>query len=161
VRGQRLGLLFDKAELVTKLLIIHELASETVGFWNTKKVVPDGTRQILSERGIRLVEGRVSRFVGDGEKLTGVEVESAGTIPLDHIYLNAPQHQTPLVEKIGVELDDAGHVKVDDTLETSIPGIYAAGDVITAKQQVHHAIHTGAVAGGNVASDLITGTFCG
>ena len=159
-RGQRLGMLFDKAEAVVKLLIIHELASVTVGFWNNNDRAPDSVRNALSERGIVLVEGRVTAFIGEGEKLTGVSVERTGTVPLDHVYISPPQRQTPLVEGLGLELNEAGCVKVDDMLETSLPGIYAAGDVITSRQQVHHAIHTGATAGGNVASDLITGSFC-
>ncbi|MGA7306737.1 MAG: NAD(P)/FAD-dependent oxidoreductase, partial [Rhodothermales bacterium] len=109
-RGQRLGMLFEKAESVRGLLIIHELASETVGFWNRNDTAPDSVRQILAERGIKLVEGSVRAFVGEGEKLAGVEVESTGTIPLDHIYLSPPQHQPPLIEKLGLELSEAGYV---------------------------------------------------
>jgi len=33
------------------------------------------------------------------------------------------------LKKIGVELDQAGFIKVDDQLRTSVPGIWAAGDV--------------------------------
>lgn len=159
-RDQRLGLLFDKPEAVVKLLVIHELASVTVGFWNHNERAPDNVRNVLSERGIALVEGRVTAFAGEGVKLSGVLVDGAGTIPVDHIYISPPQRQTPLVQRLGIDLNEAGYVKVNDMLETSIPGIYAAGDVLTPRQQVHHAIHTGAVAGGNVASDLITGSFC-
>ncbi|HUF11064.1 MAG TPA: NAD(P)/FAD-dependent oxidoreductase [Rhodothermales bacterium] len=158
-RDQRLGMLFDKAEAVVKLLIINELASETVGFWNHDEKAPDSVRQVLAERGIALVEGRVVSFIGEGEELTGVEVDGAGTIPLDHVYVSPPQRQTSLVEKLGLELNEEGSVKVNDMLETTIPGIYAAGDVTTKRQQVHHAIDAGAVAGANVASDLITGSF--
>ena len=159
-RGQRLGMLFDKAEAVVKLLVINELASATVGFWNSGDKAPDSVRDVLAERGIALVEGPVTAFIGEGKWLTGVSVEGTGTVPLDHVYISPPQRQTPLVQGLGLELNDAGYVTVNDMLETSIPGIYAAGDVITPRQQVHHAIHTGATAGGNVASDLITGSFC-
>jgi thioredoxin reductase len=35
-----------------------------------------------------------------------------------------------MVQSLGLALDPAGYVKVDETLgETSIPGIYAAGDL--------------------------------
>jgi NAD(P) transhydrogenase len=34
------------------------------------------------------------------------------------------------LETIGVELDDRGRIRVDDHYQTSVPGIYAAGDVI-------------------------------
>lgn len=34
------------------------------------------------------------------------------------------------LEGIGVQLTERGHVRVDDNLETTVPGIFAAGDVI-------------------------------
>jgi thioredoxin reductase len=41
----------------------------------------------------------------------------------------------PLVQSLGTALDDDGFVVVDPTTsETSVPGIYAAGDLITAMQ---------------------------
>jgi len=157
-RGQRLGMLFDKAESALKLLLLLELSSETVGFWNQKEKAPDGVRQLLTERGIRLVEGPVKAFVGEREKLTGVEVEGAGMIPLDHIYIGAPQHQAPLIERLGLDLNEARFIEVNEMSETTRPGIYAAGDIIASKQQVHHAIHTGAMAGIHCASELIMGS---
>lgn len=157
-RDQRLGMLFDKPESVRGLLIIHELASETVGFWNRNDNAPDSVRRILAERGIELVEGPVKALIGEGEKLTGVDVAGVGTIPLDHIYVSPPQRQTPLVESLGLDLEETGFVKVNEMLESTIPGIYAAGDIIASKQQVHHAMHTGAMAGIHVASNLIAGS---
>ena len=34
------------------------------------------------------------------------------------------------LEKAGVKTDKAGRVEVDDDLKTSVPGIYAIGDVV-------------------------------
>jgi dihydrolipoamide dehydrogenase len=45
--------------------------------------------------------------------------------------------------------DDAGFVRVDDYLETGIPGVYAIGDLIGGKLLAHKASHEGIVAAEN------------
>ena len=45
------------------------------------------------------------------------------------------QRQVPLVQALGVALDDDGYVRVDPMRrETSVPGVYAAGDLTTRMQ---------------------------
>lgn len=53
------------------------------------------------------------------------------------------------LEEIGVDLDDGGHVRVDKTLESSVEGIFAAGDVVGRLQLTHAAYTMGRLAAGN------------
>ena len=62
--------------------------------------------------------------------------------------------QTALVKDL-VELDPAGYVKADETGETSLAGLYVAGDVRTKKlRQVVTAVSDGANAATAVAEYL-------
>ncbi|MBR9977885.1 MAG: FAD-containing oxidoreductase [Bacteroidetes bacterium] len=48
-----------------------------------------------------------------------------------HVLLAAgriPNTDTLQIEQAGVEIDDQGYIRVNDTLETNVPGIYALGD---------------------------------
>jgi len=45
------------------------------------------------------------------------------------------------LENLGVQLDDRGFIDVDEFLETSIPGVYAVGDVIGGYQFTHVSAH--------------------
>jgi dihydrolipoamide dehydrogenase len=47
------------------------------------------------------------------------------------------------LETIGVEKDDKGRIKVDHHLQTSVPGIYAIGDVIEGAMLAHKAEEEG------------------
>ena len=47
------------------------------------------------------------------------------------------------LENIGVELDEKGRIKVNDHLETNVPGIYAIGDVIKGAMLAHKAEEEG------------------
>jgi dihydrolipoamide dehydrogenase len=46
-------------------------------------------------------------------------------------------------DKIGVALDDRGRIKVDEEFRTSVPGIYAIGDVIAGPMLAHKAEEEG------------------
>ncbi len=53
------------------------------------------------------------------------------------------------LENIGVALDQEGFIRVDETLQTSVPGIYAAGDVTTHAKLVYLAAKSGNIAAAN------------
>lgn len=49
------------------------------------------------------------------------------------------------LEEAGVALDDRGRVRVDENFQTSVPGIYAIGDIIPGAQLAHKASEEGVV----------------
>lgn len=58
------------------------------------------------------------------------------------------------IEKTGIELNERGKgIKVDNTLKTNIPGIYAIGDVNNKMQLAHVASHQGIIAVDNILSE--------
>ncbi len=55
-----------------------------------------------------------------------------------------------LAQKLGVELDEHGFIKVKDDMSTNVEGVFAAGDITTASanvRQVATAVGEGAIAG--------------
>jgi dihydrolipoamide dehydrogenase len=46
-------------------------------------------------------------------------------------------------DKLGIEIDERGRIKVDETFRTNIPGIYAIGDVIAGPMLAHKAEEEG------------------
>ncbi|QIQ87330.1 glutamate synthase subunit beta [Erythrobacter sp.] len=101
------------------------------------------------------------RVIGDGEKVTGLEcarvewvdgqmreiVGSEFTIPADLILLamgfTGPK-KAGLLEQAAVELTDRGNVKADtDNYATSVPGVWACGDMRRGQSLVVWAIREG------------------
>jgi thioredoxin reductase len=75
--------------------------------------------------------------------------------------MHPPQQQVDLVRSRGVALDDEGFVQIAAmTRETSIPGIYAAGDLTTRGQAAILAAAAGmqaaAVINAELTADLVT-----
>ena len=65
--------------------------------------------------------------------------------------------ETPMSEiatSIGVEVDESGFIKVDSGMRTSIPRVYAAGDVTGGVRQIVTAVGSGSIAALTVFADL-------
>lgn len=54
------------------------------------------------------------------------------------------------LEAVGIKTDPQGHIEVDDTLETSVKGIYAVGDLINTPFLAHVASKEGIIAAENM-----------
>jgi mercuric reductase len=64
----------------------------------------------------------------------------------------APNTEALDLGKAGVELDERGAVRVDDSLQTTNPRVWAAGDVTLGPQYVYVAAHEGALVVDNALS---------
>ena len=93
----------------------------------------EDARASFETAGIRLETAPVARLVGD-KRLEAVELANGDRVACDVLFTQPPQRQIELVRALGVALDDDGYVKVDPMKrETSIPGIYASGDLDDAR----------------------------
>jgi thioredoxin reductase (NADPH) len=60
-----------------------------------------------------------------------------------------------LAKQLGLELDDQGYIKTDlMTMRTSLPGVYAAGDITGAPKQIAVAVSHGSIAAMTAFEDL-------
>ena len=78
-----------------------------------------------------------------------------GHFTFDSIYpaLGSDTH-TQLAEMVGARLGDDGCIGVDAHQRTSVPGVYAAGDVVIGLDQISHAMGEGGVAATTIRNDL-------
>lgn len=91
-----------------------------------------------------ILEHQVKEITG-AEKVNGVVLEDGTAIAVDGVFVaygSVPQ--TDLLKEL-VTLDAAGYVKAEETGETSLAGLYVAGDARTKKlRQVVTAVSDGA-----------------
>lgn len=84
----------------------------------------------------------------DGDSLRALVRHDGSEIACDAVLVHAPLRQRgTLARDLGLELSDDGFVAVDAEMHTSVPRVYAAGDVAVAPQQVAIAIGSGHTAG--------------
>jgi thioredoxin reductase len=98
------------------------------------EIAPEARAQIEGA-GVRLEVAPVSRLVAREGRLAAVELANGATVPCEVLFAHPPQRQVELVRALGVELDEDGFVRIDPMKrETSVAGVYAAGDLTTRMQ---------------------------
>lgn len=134
VQDQRFGALATSVELLEFALLLRGWSSEVVVLTDGRYAVPAEAAERLARAGVRLEERRVARLIAREGRLERVELEGGASLPLDMIFTKPPQRQVALVRALGLALDPMGYVQVDEHRQTSVPGIYAAGDLVTPMQ---------------------------
>ena len=162
VRDRRWGYLAraaDASMLLPFALQARGWTPDLVVFTSGAIDIPDETRRRLEAAGIRLETAPVSRLVAREHQaqhleLEAVELSTGERVPCEVLFAHPPQRQVELVTALGLALDDDGFVRVDTTRETSMPGVYAAGDLTTRMQGAIHAAAAGAQAAAMINVDL-------
>jgi len=94
---------------------------------------------LLESKGIELHGGEtLAAFEGD-DHAAAVVTESGKTVEGDMVVVGAGvKPDVMLAQKAGLEIDEeSGGVRCDETLQTSVEGIYAAGDICSYDSKVH------------------------
>ena len=95
--------------------------------------------------------------VENGELRSVVRLDGS-EIPCEGMLVQAPlRRRGRLPERLGLALTDHDLVAVDALGRTSVPGVYAAGDLAVAPQQVAIALGSGHLAGVVATRELLLG----
>jgi thioredoxin reductase len=115
----------------------------------------DTCRAVLDRHGIVVVETPVARLLGARGDLQGVELGDGRIVPASLFFFSvAHRPRVDLARALGCRIDEDGYVMVDGTGQTSVPGVFAAGDVVPGLQLVQVAAAQGVVAGVGAALSL-------
>jgi dihydrolipoamide dehydrogenase len=110
----------------------------------------------MRTRGMTILEGAEPLEVVGDAWATGVTVRLADgrveTLEADFVFVGTGEqaNSEPFVETLGVEVDDRGSIVVNRRMQTSIPGVYAIGDLIGAPMEMFKARKCGMTAARNV-----------
>lgn len=90
------------------------------------------TLATLQRRGVRIETEQVVALEGEAPQLSAVLLADGRRIDLRALFVSARQQMaSPLVEQLGCELDESPVgvlIRVDAQKQTTVPGVYAAGD---------------------------------
>ncbi|AJY38104.1 NAD(P)/FAD-dependent oxidoreductase (plasmid) [Burkholderia humptydooensis] len=107
----------------------------------------DEQREALARRGVEIVRERIARIV---DRAT-VELADGRRFVFDGLFtMNRTRLSSPVAEQLGCVIEDGPlgpYVRTDDAMETSVPGVFACGDITHRGGTVALAIGNGALAG--------------
>jgi thioredoxin reductase len=165
VSGRRLAVLGAGPERV-------RLALQLTGFTGDLVLCADGEplprhlAEPLAAAGVAVRGEPVRRFEGAGGRLERIVLEGGAPLERDAVFIPTVLRQgSDLAERLGCALLPDGCVEVDELARTSVPGVYAAGDMAHRAAlprpfaAVSAAAASGALAGAMVDQDLLATDF--
>jgi thioredoxin reductase len=118
-------------------------------------------RATLIALGIRIIDTPIQRLEGDQE-LEQIVFADGRVEPRRAFFVKPAQViASDLPLQIGCEHTEAGHIRVGADHQTSVPGVYAAGDATTPMQQIVVAAASGAQAAMMINRDLVKADSAG
>ena len=154
VTDKRIGVIGSDSHGVAEALFLRSYTADLT------LIAPDKALRLRSEdheklqqAGIECVDGP-AQAVAIADKCIVVDT-AEGHYTFDSIYpaLGSDTH-TQLAEMVGADLSNEACIKVDSHQRTSVPGLYAAGDVVIGLDQISHAMGEGGVAATTIRNDL-------
>lgn len=101
-------------------LLPHESALE---------LEPEDAATLARER-VSTREGRIARLDAAEGMLRGLEFEDGNRLACDRVFFHlGAEPRCDLAEHLGCRLDETGYIEVDRGQESSVPGVYAVGDI--------------------------------
>ena len=107
----------------------------------------------LDEAGITRVDGPCGGFAIEGDRF--VMDTAAGRLAFDSVYpAMGSRIRSRLAVAAGANATDEGCLEVDEHQRTSVPGLFAAGDVVKGLDQISHAMGEAGVAATTIRNML-------
>jgi thioredoxin reductase len=155
VRDRPLGVLGGTPGAVRYAQIVRQWTHDLV-YFTPPGTLTDTERSQLLARAIGVIEGTVEQLVIADDKLRGVRLGDGRIVPRDALFV--PPRFVPnssLLVGLGCDVDADGWVTTDAGGRTSVPGVWAAGNVVDPRAQVITAAGAGSAAAVALNGDLV------
>jgi thioredoxin reductase len=134
---------------------VRQWADDVVFFTPTGALTAVDRSQLVA-RAIGIVEGTVERILVEDDHLCGVQMDDGGTVRRGALFV--PPRLVPnnaLLVGLGCDIDDNGWVATSAIGNTSVPGVWVAGNLANPRAQVITAAGEGSAAAIAINADLV------
>ena len=161
VADRRLGLLAVGEASLHLAQMLPDWSPHVVLFTNGAVEPTDEQREAIERRGVRIETRRVAALEGEGLALAGVRLDDGSTVEIDALFTGSRVRMaSPLAEQLGCAFDEAPMgplIRTDGQKETTVPGVYAAGDAARSWHNATFASADGVQAGVSAHRSLALG----
>lgn len=150
VAGEPLGVLAAHPMSVHQAMLLPDWGPTTYFTQGQFEPSPEDARHLAS-RGVHVERTPVVALLGEAPALTGVVLDDGREMPLRALFVASRVHMaSPLAGQLGCEFDEGPLgpvIRVDDMKQTTVPGVFAAGDASTPMSNATLASASGVMAG--------------
>jgi thioredoxin reductase len=160
VRDQPLGVIASGEAARHLVPLVRQWSRDLVLLTDGPAEMEPDDRDLLSALGVPIREEPIARLEQRNGMLEQVVFALGESLPRSALFVRTTSlPRTDLAVKLGCELADLGPItgliKVDETGQTSVPGVYAAGDVTPQMPQVAFAVASGTRVGTMINHALV------
>jgi len=156
VRDRPVGVLGTGPGSVEHAHLLRQWTDDVILFTHTATIT-DTERATLQARGVAIVDGTVERLIVDGDHLQAVQLTDGRAIAREAIFIRPAlrAHLDNPAVQLGCELLDGGLVHSDAEGRTSVPGVWAAGNITNPRAQVITAAGEGSAIAISINTELV------
>ena len=146
VRGSALAVYDRGAEAMNFVPVVLGWSEDLVLCTDGPSGLSDRARDALEHNGVRIIETPIARLEGNA-RLERIVFRDGSAVARDALFIHtSPRGRSDLAAQLGCGLTDHGLIDVTPERETSVTGVYAAGDAATRFHQIVVAAASGAEA---------------
>jgi thioredoxin reductase len=139
-------------------LLIADWGPTTL-YLNGGQAPDEKTQEKLARRSVTIEPARITALQGEKFALSSVLFEDGREAPMDALFIAARSRlNSPIAEQLGCALDDGPFgliVRTDAEKRSTVPGVYAAGDIARVPPNASWAAADGITAGVSLHRSLI------
>jgi len=151
VAGRRLAVLATSDRAMNTAILLPDWSEHVTLFTNGVLSLSPEQMDELRMRGVSVETKEVVGLLGDPPALSGLRLEDGRTIPVDAVFTNPRTRMaSPLAEQLGCEFDEGpsgAFIRTGADKQTTVSGVYAAGDAARAGHNASWAVADGVTAG--------------
>ncbi|GBQ97213.1 thioredoxin reductase [Acetobacter nitrogenifigens DSM 23921 = NBRC 105050] len=159
---KRLGVLYSSPLSIHQALLIADWGPTTL-YLDGKGGLDDDSLEQLARRRVFIEARQISRLNGEQGELHSLSFVKGEENPIDALYVTPHWRlNSPIAQHLGCALDDCPLgplVRTDEKKETSVHGVYAAGDIARAPHNASWAAADGVTAGIFLHQSLVFAPF--
>jgi thioredoxin reductase len=156
--GRRLGVLHVTPMSIHQAMLIAEWGPTTL-FLNGAAPPDDASLAQLHKRGITIDPAPVAALHGSGADLTSIELIDGRISGIDALYLGPRTRlNSAIANQLGCDMEEGPYgviVRTDAQKMTTMPGVFAAGDITRSAHNLTWASADGVMAGLAVHRSLV------
>lgn len=160
VRNKTTGVIANGEIGVEFLKLISNWTKDLTLFTNGVADIDQGSQAKLLAKNINIVEKEIEEIVHENGFVKYIRFKDKSTCVLEAIYARGGmEHNTEIIRDLGINLTEQGYVAVNDFKQTSVYGVYAAGDCTTMMRSVSDSVAGGNMAGAMLNKELVADEF--